>query len=645
MMDTGRLPAGAVLYGLLFVVVVPAGLLAWAVAADGNVTVSGVRSIPLGLAGALVGVALMLAGAISLMAYGNGLPMNPYPPSRYVARGAYGIFRHPIYAGFSMLCAGVALLTGSASGLWLVTPVVVLSCAALVMGYETIDLKKRFGRALPAPYLRFPPADDSPVGFRDWLSVQVLVLIPWVILYELLAELGPPAGAVAAYLPFEYRLPVIGWTELLYASTYLLVIVAPAVAPSRRVLREFALQGFTAMMLMPLCFVSIPLIAPPREFAPASPLGQLLVFERGLDTAANAFPSYHVIWILLAMSVFAKRMPRARFAWWGLGIAVSLSCVATGMHALADVLAGAGVFLILGRLEAIWEFLRRSSERIANSWKEWSWGRVRIINHGLYGGLGSMLAVAIVGILLGGEKLPVVFFTALCALVVSALWAQVVEGSPSLLRPYGFYGGVLGIILGSLLVWPLFGSDPWLPLAAFSVAGPWVQSLGRLRCLVQGCCHGDRAPEGVGIVYTHPRSRVTRLSSLGGVPIHPTPLYSILWNVVIAVVLTRLWFGRAPLSMIAGLYLILTGIGRFAEEAYRGEPQTRVVAGLRFYQWIGVVTVVAGAAVTCIRSAPAAGVLQIGWPVVAVALLFGALTWFALGVDFPRSDRRFARLV
>jgi prolipoprotein diacylglyceryltransferase len=74
---------------------------------------------------------------------------------------------------------------------------------------------------------------------------------------------------------------------------------------------------------------------------------------------------------------------------------------------------------------------------------------------------------------------------------------------------------------------------------------------------------------------------VCRLSPLGGVPAHPTPLYSILWNVVIALAVGRLWSLRAPLGFIAGVYLLLGGVGRFVEEAYRGEPQTPVHAGLR----------------------------------------------------------------
>lgn len=639
-----KTPAGAVLYGFLFIVILPLGLIAWAQATERFVTLPAVQSTLLGIAGISLGALLLFSGILFILIHGNGLPMNPYPPAHYVTRGPYRFIRHPIYAGFSILCAGLSLLYGSRAGLWLLTPAVILSATALVLGYENIDLKKRFGE-LPAPYFRLPPKEDRRGGFQDWLSVQVLVFIPWLILYEWLAALGTPRDAIVAFLPFEEKLPVLEWTEIFYASTYLFVVIAPAFAPSRRALRKFAIQGLTAVLLMVPFFTTIPLVAPPRPFTPATPLGELLAFERGLDTAANAFPSYHVIWILLAMSLFAGKMPRAHYVWWGLGIAVSLSCITTGMHAIVDVLAGAAVFFAVRNVERIWELLRRSSERIANSWREWTWGRLRIIIHGLYAGIGSFLALAIVGFLTGVENIPASLLVAFTALITSALWAQLVEGSPSLLRPYGFYGGVLGIILGSLLAWPVFGVNPWLLLAANSVAGPWVQSLGRVRCLVQGCCHGSQAPEGIGIVYKHPRTRVCRLSDLGGVPIHPTPLYSILWNVVIATILTKLWFAEAPLSLIGGLYLILTGVGRFVEEAYRGEPQTRSTGGLRFYQWIGLVTVIAGAVVTCVGSEAATGMLYFDWLIVGVAAFFGAVTWFALGVDFPGSDRRFARLV
>jgi hypothetical protein len=129
------------------------------------------------------------------------------------------------------------------------------------------------------------------------------------------------------------------------------------------------------------------------------------------------------------------------------------------------------------------------------------------------------------------------------------------------------------------------------------------------------------------------------------VPVHPTPLYSILWNVVIFVLMARLWSVHAPLRFIGGLYLVMTGLGRFVEESYRGEPQTKIWAGLRLYQWIAIGTVLAGIAVTVVGGAGVAPTPVPSWPPLAAALVMGLLAGAALGVDFPSSNKRFSRLV
>ncbi len=644
-MNSRRNAAGKLLYGLLFTLILPVGLVLWAVFSERNISLPAVSSVTGGAILVVMGMLLLVGGMITLVKFGHGMPMNAYPPPEYVARGIYRWLSHPVYLGFAALCFGVSIWTGSASGFWLVSPVVVCGMVSLVLGYEAIDLRKRFGSNIQRTILSLPPdTSDAPDASDRW-TVSIGVLGLWVVLYEVLALIPISSEAVAAYLPFEQNWPVLEWAEPLYAATYVVVALVPFVALTRSSLRRFALRGWVANGLMILFYVGIPLVAPPRPFVPSGIFGELLEFERTLDTQANAFPSYHVVWVLLSIGVYAERFPRGRWLWWGLGAAMVGSCIATGQHALVDVLAGLITGAAILRGEELWEALRSLAERIANSWHEWRWGPVRLINHGLYAGVGSFLAVSIVGILLGPGEMGAVLFVAFSALVTSALWAQIVEGSPSLLRPYGYYGGVAGIIAGSVIAWPLFGTDPWLLLAAYSVAGPWVQSWGRIRCLVQGCCHGSEAPPALGIVYRHPRSRVVRLSTLAGVPLHPTPLYSMLWNIVIAVVLTRLWFGSVPLSLIGGLYLILTGVGRFVEDAYRGEPQTHTVLGLRLYQWIALVTVVGGALVTAVGSDGAPPPVLPGVAVLLAGAAFGLVTWGALGLDFPGSNRRFARLV
>ncbi|HUI57108.1 MAG TPA: prolipoprotein diacylglyceryl transferase family protein [Bryobacteraceae bacterium] len=631
---------GKWLYGVTFALLLPVALVAWARATSETVRLPMAASRPLGLPIAAIGATLLLLGMAHLWVYGGGLPMNAFPPPRYVERGIYRFMPHPIYVGSSMLCAGVSMAAGSSSGFWLVSPVVALACAALVLGYERYDLVERLGRA---PRAVLPQAGLSPPSASDRLACYIFVLLPWVALYEAVIALGLPGGAATAQLAFEQRLPVLEWSEVFYFSAYIGTALAPLFARTRGDLRTFCLRGLWSMVVAFPLYLALPLAAPQRPFVPHTPLGRLLAWERTLDNPAGAFPSFHVIWAVLAAEVFARRWPRAAWAWRGWAILVAAACVTAGQHPIADVLAGFGTVWLVARGPVLWEVVRARGERLANSWREWRIGPLRIINHGIYAGAGAFLAVSVASTLAGpGQQVPI-FTAALAAVVGAALWAQWIEGSTQLLRPFGFYGGVLGVALGALAA-PLFGASTWLVLAAFAAGGPWAQAMGRLRCLVQGCCHGRPAPEYIGIRYTHPRSRVCRLTGWKGVPLHPTPIYSILWNVLVALAVTRLWLVHAPLHLIAGLYCILTGLGRFVEEALRGEPQTPVWAGLRLYQWVAIASVLAGALMTALGASAPAPAAQMNWHTLPAAAALGLAVVFAMGVDFPDSQQRFSRL-
>lgn len=642
-----KLLVGRVLYGGFFVAVLPALLVVWARQTGTLVTLPAIHSLPWGVAIAAIGAVLMALGMAALWFVGGGLPMNAFPPPRYVSRGIYRWFSHPIYLGFSFACVGTAIAAGSSSGLWLVSPTVILLSAALVLGYELPDMRARFGAEFPEQ--RLLPADDLPgddqsaPSARERIRCYLTVLFPWLLGYEAFVVIGIPRDAKIAYLPFEFRLPLLPWTAILYASIYLVVALVPLLARTRRNLRSFSKRGLLSMVVVFPLYLALPLIAPARSFATTGLWQRLLYLDRSLDTAAAAFPSYHVIWAFLAAEALG-RSRRQKWLWRTWALLVSASCLTTGVHALVDVIAGFLVVLFLIRIDDVWAFLRNLSETIANSWREWRFGPLRVINHGAYAAAGVFLGIWIMDTLLGPGKsvIPVAIF--LAGALVSALWAQVIEGSSSLLRPLGFYGGMLGTAAGGIATARLTGTNIWLVLAALVVAAPWIQVLGRMRCLVQGCCHGRPTSEDVGIRYTHPRSRVWRVVSLRGVPVHATPLYSILWNVLVALVVTRLYLLHVPAAPVGGVYLILSGAGRFVEEAYRGEPQTPVIRGLRLYQWIAVATVVLGAVVTTVHGSPMppSPALHASSPL--VALLCGIGAWFLTGVDLPESNRRFARL-
>jgi protein-S-isoprenylcysteine O-methyltransferase Ste14 len=541
-------------YGLLFCAVLPALLFLWARGAAEVVRLPAYGSVELGAGIAAAGVVLLGPGMAALWRRGGGLPMNAFPPPRLVTSGIYGLFPHPIYTGFTLACFGFSMAGRSAAGLWLVSPVTALGCAALVYGYEKPDLARRFGgEALKAIRILPPDTRDRP-RFPDALRFWLFVLVPWLAIYEIVGSLG------VAPLSRDTRLAPI------YASVYFAAILAPILIRTRGRLRALMIRSWLAMAIIFPIYLCLP-----------------------------ALPSFQVIWAILAACALLIRSDRA------------------------------------------WERLRGATERLANSWHEWRAGPFRFINHGLYAGAGTFASVAIVSSLSG--HLLSVAAIALGGLLGAGLWAQWVEGSPRLLRPFGFYGGLLGVILVACLM-----PESWLLLAACSVAGPWLQAIGRLRCLVQGCCHGRPADPTVGIRYCDPHSRVTRVPGLAGVPIHPTPLYSILGNGFAALVLARLWNVGAPLHLIGGVYLILNGIARFVEEAYRGEPQTPAFAGLRLYQWLSVLSVIAGAAITAIARTGPPPMPRFTATSFVVAAIFGTISALALGADFPESTKRFGRL-
>jgi len=637
-------------YGALFVVVLPLGLVAWSAALAPAFQLPRVSSVPAGALLIGLGAAMMSFGIGGLMIHGRGLPMNAFPPPHLVREGIYRWIRSPIYLGFGLVCAGSAIATGSAAGLWIVTPTVALAAAALVHGHERHDLVRRFGtEARQPPLLSLPGGGTEPPSWPQRIAVYVWVFTPWLVAYFGVQALGRPADAFETALPFERDWPVWQWTEAPYASAYLLIPLTPLLVHSSRDLRRFASQGIIGTVVVALCWLTIPVVAANRAFIPAHAVGQFLAFEQRSSTGVAAFPAFHVLWSLLAAQALASNTPAGQGRWWRplawtWAALVTLSCLTTGAHTVIEIVAALLVYAVLRDLSATWSTIRSWTERLANSWREWRLGPVRVINYGIWAALAAGTGVLLTGAALGRERAPAVVVLALGALIGAGLWAQVLEGSSRLLRPFGWYGGVLGGVIAAFLC-SLAGIPVLALVAALAVASPWIQILGRIRCLVQGCCHGGPTTDEAGIRYRHRRSRVTQLANLAGVPIYPTPLYSIAGNLVVGVVMIRLKSLATPDSMLIGLYLVLSGCARFVEESYRAEPQTPIVAGLRIYQWLAVLTLLIGIGCTVLPSEPAlsgfeAPSAMLVVSAVAIAIIAGA----AMGLDFPASNRRFSRL-
>ncbi|MCC7423184.1 MAG: prolipoprotein diacylglyceryl transferase [Planctomycetaceae bacterium] len=636
---------GRIAYGMLFCVFIPLALAFWAVRLDLITRLPKVHSVSVGVVLTAAGLSLMSAGMLALWRHGGGLPMNAFPPPRRVTCGVYRWLAHPIYTGFCVAVCGVAVLVGSSAGFWIITPLAIFGCTAIVLGYEQEDLRQRLGEAERRPLLSLPAATESPPSFAEVLAVEIVVFVPWLILYESIGHL-PVHGPVETYLASEREWPVKSWTVLVYTAAYPFVVISPWCATSCRGLRRFATAGIAGTMVGMLLFVVLPFVATPRfDGSDSSVFSRWIEMELADGVGGrNAFPSFHVFWSLLAAWLIARRGRWWALAGWIFAVAISVSCVTTGMHSMADVFAGGVLFLGVSR----WDVLQRKAlalaERVANSWKEWRIGPLRVINHGIYAGLAATVGMLVASSLVGNADVASLALLAVSSLIGAALWGQYFVGSKTLLRPFGYFGSIAGAAVVAVLCL-ILGQPIWLTVGAAAVAAPWVQAIGRLRCLVQGCCHGAPTRGSVGLRYNHPRSRVLTIAGLGQVPIHPTPLYSIAGNVVIGLFLHRLWSVGAIPTLIAGFYLVLSGLARFIEESLRGEPQTPIVRGLRLYQWFAIGSIVIGVAMTWVDSTTTAAGISLDPGRIGLAAAIGMIHFIAMGVDLPESNRRFSRLV
>lgn len=634
-MSSIKVEFGKILYALLFICILPVLLVLWSRNVDHLDLYPAIESVLWGRVICVIGGFLMLWGMLALWKYGNGLPMNAYPPEKFVVQGPYRIVRHPIYWGFGFMLVGCSIMLGSAAGLWLIAPVVILSMVALVMGYERIDLARRFPGIRTRALFEIVGSGDTPSNLRDKVSAVLLVFAIFFLGSYLILQLH---GNVS---------PLIGGTRMTHASleglplSFLSLVFTFCVPLVLK--RQIQIRTWTISMLMATALsVYLALIMPQIGAQYFSVVSSTRDTTKALIIVLTSVP---VFLILISLKTYIHRFRRYALFFYGLAFILCAYQMAVSQSSILHLVEGVVIFLLAAHYRRIWIWLKRLAEKVANSWTEWVFGPVRIINHGIYVGLGSFCGILLTGWLAGKSYAWAILIFALVVIVFSGLWAQLVEGSEKLKRPFGYYGALVGIIFASLVVWGM-GYHVWVIIGVISVVAPWAQAVGRLRCLVNGCCHGrPTSDQCIGIRYSHYRSRVCGLSGLKGELLHPTPLYSILWLVTIGFVLLACWNHGLPYSFIFGLYLILTGIGRFVEEAYRGEVQTPVWKGLHLYQWTAIASLIIGIVITVIPIKMVAVHPEFGWEILVSALLGGLFTFFAMGVDFPRSNARFSRLV
>jgi Prolipoprotein diacylglyceryl transferase/PAP2 superfamily len=303
-------------------------------------------------------------------------------------------------------------------------------------------------------------------------------------------------------------------------------------------------------------FVLMPTVTPFRGDPGFDPLGMLLAVQRATDSPATALPSFHVFWIVLAGRFLAiDRRRTSRVMLLIIGLLQIAACHLTGMHSLIDIAGGVAL-----AARPLARCGLRLAQTVVDSAGCVHVGPLRIFFHGLavLAAASTGYVVALAFLPLGKSPLPL-YIVALAALADAGLWGQFVEGGRTS-RPFGFFGGLLAAV-ACVAVLVLRGDMGLQYAAAATIALPFTQAVGRLRCLMHGCCHGRLcAATEAGLRYTHPLSRVAGIAALTGRPIMATQIFSLVTNVVIGLVLVRLAIFDNDIAHILAAYLVLMGL-------------------------------------------------------------------------------------
>ncbi len=175
-----------------------------------------------------------------------------------------------------------------------------------------------------------------------------------------------------------------------------------------------------------------------------------------------------------------------------------------------------------------------------------------------------------------------------------------------IISPYGWalHGSIIGAILAGLIYWKIRAREISLENLAsigdgMAVGAPLAQAIGRIGCTINGCCYGKPSPflSFPGAVIYTPRDTIA--PQYWNMPLYPTQIYFLLWNLVVFAVVWRLRRRLKPQGSLLLLYLSLYCAGDFGLRFLRIDPP--LFLGLREGQIISLAILVVALPVLVIR--------------------------------------------
>ena len=161
----------------------------------------------------------------------------------------------------------------------------------------------------------------------------------------------------------------------------------------------------------------------------------------------------------------------------------------------------------------------------------------------------------------------------------------------SIVRSAGvFYGGLIAAV--AVAFWYMWRHKMplWTTCDVFAPGVALGHAVGRLGCLMAGCCYGRETHVPWAITFTNPAAHDNVGTPLN-VPLHPTQLYeSAAEALILVLLLVTEKRGRPFAGRTFWSYMVLYGISRFAIEFFRNDERG-MLFGVSTSQFISLVLV------------------------------------------------------
>jgi phosphatidylglycerol:prolipoprotein diacylglycerol transferase len=165
-----------------------------------------------------------------------------------------------------------------------------------------------------------------------------------------------------------------------------------------------------------------------------------------------------------------------------------------------------------------------------------------------------------------------------------------------------YYGGLIGATVAGMIFIRWKKLPLWTMADIFAPSIALGSVLGRIGCLLNGCCYGRACDLPWAITFTNPQANQYSGTPLG-VRLHPTEIYDALLNLILYFFLAWLFRHKRFVGQVFATYLILYAVFRSIAEYFRGDyPSDHLHAGLTSAQLVSVPIFIAGLALAAILS-------------------------------------------